>query len=511
MEQKPDRYARFFSLSLDMFCIAGVDGYFKELSPSWEKTLGLSRQELCSKPWLDFVHPEDRQSAIAAQTKLSGGAQTIAFENRCLCKNGQYKWLLWHATPIPEENLIYAVARDITDQKEERARLQAQFLRAQKMEVLGKLAGGVAHDFNNLLTAISGYSHFLLQSLAPGDPNRADIEEIKNAGERASLLTSQLLAFSRPQVFQPKIMDLNDIVRDVEKMLRRLIGEDISLVSVLGSNLGKVKADPGQIEQIILNIAVNARDAMPKGGKMTLETNNIALDKQYAQTHPEIKPGPYVMLSMSDTGCGMDAKTLSRIFEPFFTTKEQGKGAGLGLAALYEIVKQSGGSVFVCSEPGKGSAFQIYLPKVPEETQLIAAGPASHEPFKGSETILLVEDDDMVRKFIRRLLLANGYKLLEASSPNEAIQLSQQHKDQIHLLMTDIVMPGMRGDELANRFSRARPEMKVIFTSGYTEMEVVGRGPLGPGKVFIQKPISPEEMLRKVREVLDKPAIPKNS
>jgi nitrogen-specific signal transduction histidine kinase/ActR/RegA family two-component response regulator len=392
------------------------------------------------------------------------------------------------------------VFRDITEHKRVEERLRA----SQKMEAVGRLAGGVAHDFNNLLMVMRGYGELMLNQLDANDPLRRNAEEIQKAAERATALTQQLLAFSRKQVLQPKVLDLNTVVTEVEKMLRRLIGEDIELATTLDPALGPVKADPGQIEQIILNLAVNARDAMPQGGRLTLKTANVTLDQAYVRQHMGATLGPYVLLAVSDTGVGMDAETQSHIFEPFFTTKGAGKGTGLGLSTVYGIVKQSGGTIWVESAPGRGTTFEIYLPLVEEAAASGELHPALPAPTPGgSETILVVEDEMSVRKLAAEFLGSNGYRVLEAQDGGEALQVCEEHRAPIHLLMTDVVMPGMSGRELAVRLVGARPEMKVIYVSGYTDDAIVQHGVREEGTVFLQKPFSLETLAHTVREVLD--------
>ena len=389
---------------------------------------------------------------------------------------------------------------------EDRTRLEEQLRQAQKMEAIGRLAGGIAHDFNNLLTAITGYSELVINSLGANLLARKNVEHIKKAAWRAATLTRQLLAFSRRQVQHLKVLDLNAVVTNFEAMLQPLIGEDIHLETVLQPGLGLIKADPGQIEQIILNLIVNARDAMPEGGNLTIETANVELDEAYAHRHVSVRPGPYVMLAFSDTGCGMDEETQARIFEPFFTTKEHGKGTGLGLATVYGIVKQSGGNIWVYSELGKGTTFKIYLPQV----EGIAEGSEPAHPgssiLRGSETILLVEDEDMVRSLAQEILEAHGYAVSEACDSTEALRICHMHSGSIHLLVTDVVMPGMSGRELAARLGTIHPETKVLYMSGYTDDAVVRHGVLNAGLVFLQKPFSANTFLRKVREVLDSPS-----
>ncbi|MBI3288218.1 MAG: response regulator, partial [Elusimicrobia bacterium] len=383
--------------------------------------------------------------------------------------------------------------------------LRSQLRQAQKMEAIGRLAGGIAHDFNNLLTGISGYSGFLLEGLPAQDPRRADAEQIQKAGQRAAALTRQLLTFSRQQVPAPKVIDLNAVICDLEKMLRRLIGEDIILATMLGKDAGRIRADPGQIEQVIMNLVINARDAMPRGGRISIETANVDFGEDGARGHPAARPGSYVKVTVSDTGCGMSAGLISRIFEPFSTTKEHGKGTGLGLSMVYGIVKDCGGMIRVHSEPGRGSAFKVYLPRVEGEVEREARAPAPTARARGTETILLVEDDDMVRKFVLRVLGLGGYSVLEASSPNEALRICREYEGPIHLLIADIVMPVMRGDDLARKLGAMRPEMRAMFTSGYTESSAVHREALGSEDAYIQKPIEPGELASKVRALLDRP------
>ncbi len=391
------------------------------------------------------------------------------------------------------------LARDVTAQRQ----LEAQLRQAQKMEAVGQLAGGIAHDFNNLLTAILGSTQLLMHDLAPGDQRREDAEEIKKAAMRAADLTRQLLAFSRRQVLAPKVLDLNAVVANMDKMLQRLIGEDIELVTSLDPTVGRVSADPGQLEQVLLNLAVNARDAMPKGGRLTIETSNMALDKNQAGRHHRLPPGAYVLFAVSNTGVGMDEATQAHLFEPFFTTKEIGKGTGLGLATVYGIVKQSGGYIWVYSEPGHGTTFKIYLPRITGTADTVVPAPESQQLRRGTETVLLVEDAAPVRALARRSLEAYGYAVLDAADGFAAFELSARHPGGIDILVTDVVMPGMSGRELAERLAPRRPRMKVLYTSGYTDDAMVRQGVLRSGVAFLQKPFVPETLARKVRDVLD--------
>ena len=388
-------------------------------------------------------------------------------------------------------------AEEALRQSEERLR------QAQKMAAVGRLAGGVAHDFNNLLTVITSYSELLLEDLGSEDPKRDDVEQIRKAADGAAALTRQLLAFSRQQVLQPKALDLKATVTGTEKLLKRLIGEDIQLTTFLAPDLGVVKADPGQIEQIIINLAVNARDAMPAGGRLTIEAANVDMDEAYVRGHAPAGPGRYVMLALSDTGIGMDEATKARIFEPFFTTKEPGKGTGLGLATVYGIVKQSGGFIWVYSEPGQGTSFKVYLPRVEEPAEPAAVPTATAEPLRGTETVLLVEDAASVRMVTRQVLERYGYTILEAPNGDTALRLAAKHHGRIHLLLTDVVMPGLSGRQLAEQLVQLRPDMKVLYASGYTDHAIVHHGILESGIAFLQKPFTPKTLGRRVRQVLD--------
>jgi len=394
-----------------------------------------------------------------------------------------------------------AVKRDVTDVR----RMEERLRQSQKMEAVGRLAGGVAHDFNNLLTAISGYSDLLLHRLPAYSTLRRDVEEIRKAGDRAASLTRQLLAFSRRQVLQPKVLDLNTVVTSMGEMLRRLIGEDIELSTDLSPSLSRVKADPGQIEQVIVNLAVNARDAMPGGGRITIATADADLSPAYAAAHPEVRPGPHVLLSVADTGQGMSDETQTHLFEPFFTTKEKGKGTGLGLATVYGIVQQSDGHIRVNSAADRGSTFLIYLPRV-ETPEADAPGrdrPHLPHPSPGTETVLLAEDEEVVRRLAREVLSGNGYKVIEAGNGREALLVAEAYRGEINLLLTDVVMPKMSGRELTERIRRIRPDLRILYMSGYTDDAILRHGVLENGIPFLQKPFTPEGLSRKVREVLD--------
>jgi signal transduction histidine kinase/ActR/RegA family two-component response regulator len=407
---------------------------------------------------------------------------------------------------VGEGRLRVAVS-DISERKqaeEKMAVLQEQFRQSQKLEAIGRLAGGIAHDFNNILAIIQGYSELCLFKIEKEDPMRQDIQTIIKAGKRAANLVGQLLIFSRRQAMEMKVIELNSLLQNLEKMLRRVIGEDVELVTVLADNLGRVKGDSGQIEQILLNLAVNARDAMPSGGKLTIETANVTLDETFRQNPIGLKPGHYVMISMTDTGLGLTQKVKEQIFEPFFTTKEIGKGTGLGLSIVYGIVKQSGGDILVDSELGKGTTFRIYLPRVDEVVGEVEEKEVSGLP-RGNETILVVEDEEEVRKLTARILRKQGYNVLEASQGKEAFSLCEEQEGPIHLMVTDVLMPGLTGAELAKRFTQLYPEMKVLYMSGYTsDRFAIGHGNLEKGMEFIQKPFSIDRLAKKIREVLDK-------
>ena len=686
----PPNLARFFELSADLLCITTLEGRFTLLNPAWEDVLGWTCEELKGRPFLDFVHPDDVPETLRAMEDLSRGQKVFCFENRYRCRDGSYRWFAWTAAPVATEGTIYAIARDITERRQDeegerrrvalkaetrerertavelgrinvcleailaeggtfpeaspgllrtmcrtldwdvaelwipdtrfprlrlescwydgaaglgeleaagremafaqgeglpglawksgepvsfsdlskhagfaraslagqaglntglaipaktggrlaavvcfysravreldpnqirlmasignqlglfagKKRVEAQLLQSQKLEAVGRLAGGIAHDFNNLISVILGYSEMLGERLKPGAPMKEEMDEIHKAGTRAAALTRQLLAFSRQQVLVPQVLDLNLVVTGIEKMIRRILGEDISLHFRTAPDLHPVKADPGQIEQVIMNLVVNARDAMPQGGRLTIETANVVLDEAYAVKHLDARPGPHSMLAVSDSGTGMDREIQSHIFDPFFTTKEPGKGTGLGLATVFGIVKQSGGHIWVYSEPGQGATFKIYLPS--------AAGAAPARPptrvpnvLRGRETILLVEDDDAVRAVARLILASQGYRLLEAKNAAEAMLLCERHSEPIHLLLTDVVMPETSGPRLAGKLAAIRPLMKVLCMSGYSDEAIVHHGLIEAGVAFLQKPLTPESLSRKVREVLDAPA-----
>ena len=463
--------------------------------------------------WSARIHPEDRERAVALSRAALALGKDHEFEYRAVAADGRHIWLrdIVHVARDTqgEARQLRGLTVDLTERKraEEALRQSEDQLRqAQKMEAVGQLAGGIAHDFNNLLMVIQGDSDLILRRLPEGHALRRNGEGIREAAQQAAALTRQLLAFSRKQVLAPKVLDLNTIVAGMHTMLQRLLGETIHLVTIPFPDLGHVKADPGQIEQVVMNLAVNARDAMPDGGRLTIETGPLRLDAVSARQHGEAAPGDYAMLAVSDTGCGMDEATRSRLFEPFFTTKEQGKGTGLGLSTVYGIVKQSGGHVWVYSEPGRGTTFKICLPVVAAAVEEIGeALPSVPAASTGAETVLLVEDAARVREVVREILEMSGYHILEARNGAEALEISQRHEGPIHLMVTDVVMPQMSGRELAQRLAPLRPEMRVLYMSGYTDDAIVRLGVLEAGTAFLSKPFTPDALGAKVREVLDTP------
>jgi PAS domain S-box-containing protein len=502
-EEARARLVAILEATTDFVAIVGVDHRVLYLNRAGRALTGLSPAEDAGRRKLHDFYPAQagkalrdealpaalRKGAWSGETALKGPGGEVAVSQVVLA----------HRSPAGAVEFFSVIARDIT----ERQKLEEQFRQAQKMEAVGRLAGGVAHDFNNLLTIITGYSDFLIGCFAEGDPNRGFAEEVKKAAERAAGLTRQLLAFSRKQMLMPRVLNLNSLVANMDRMLCRLIGEDIELVTALDPTLHPVKADPGQLEQILMNLSVNARDAMAQGGKLTVATANVTLGPDYVRDHPEVRTGPYVLLSVTDTGCGMDEATRERIFEPFFTTKEVGKGTGLGLATVYGIVKQSGGHIEVDSEPGVGTCFKIYLPRIGEALPESDAEGESAETRGGSETVLLVEDEEGVRQLARAGLRARGYTVLEAGSGDEALALAERHAGRIDLLLSDVIMPRMSGARLAERLRSLRPELKVLFVSGYTDSALFRQGILSGKADCLLKPFTPEELARKVREVLD--------
>jgi two-component system, cell cycle sensor histidine kinase and response regulator CckA len=505
LREAEEKYRTIFENAVEGIFQSTPDGRFLAVNPAMARILGYESPEelLTHRTDIGTQHYVDENSRATLKQVLAEQGFVVGFECEVFRKDMSRIWTVENIRAVRDEGggpVYYEGSiEDITERKT----LEQQLRQSQKMEAVGQLAGGIAHDFNNLLTAINGYSELTMMRLRAEDPLRRNLEEIKKAGDRAAALTRQLLAFSRKQVLQPKVLDLNSVVSGLENMLRRLIGEDVDLRTALKPEPGSVKADPGQIEQVIMNLAVNARDAMPRGGKLTIETGNIYLDEEYARRHVAVSPGQYVMLAVSDTGTGMDEQTRARIFEPFFTTKESGKGTGLGLSTVYGIVKQSGGNIWVYSEVGRGTTFKVYLPLVGEAGQEYRRSDEVEEAAKGTETVLLAEDEEVVRTLAREVLETYGYRVVEAANGGAALLICERHREPIHLLITDVVMPEMSGRELADRLAPLRSEMKVLYMSGYTDNAIVHQGVLDEGANFIQKPFAPGQLARKVREVLD--------
>jgi PAS domain S-box-containing protein len=481
---------------------SSLEGKFLDVNPALIAMLGYDSAEevLGLDPRQDvFLNPE-QHSRLMKEFERSGRLDDLEVRWRRKDGNAITVHLSGRAVNTPEgpDQVLEIIAQDVT----ERRVLEDQFRQAQKMEAVGRLAGGVAHDFNNLLMVVSGYTEVLRERTERSNPLYPKIEAIQQAADRATTLTRQLLAFSRKQLLELKVVDVNAIVGDIERLLRPLIGENIELVTRLAPDLGRTRADAGQIEQVIMNLVVNSKDAMPDGGKITLQTANASLDEDLRREYSYIQPGPYVMLSVSDNGHGMDKETQARIFEPFFTTKGKSKGTGLGLSTVYGIVKQSGGYVFVQSEAGRGTTFRIYLPRVEDAAEPLGQVRAAQAALGGSETVLLVEDEESVRQLVRETLEAKGYKVLEADHGAAALRIVSAHQGAIDMLITDVVMPGMSGRELARQLATSHPQTKVLYLSGYTEDAIVHQGVLDPGTAFLQKPFTLQMLSRKVREVL---------
>ena len=514
LRQSEARKASILDAALDAIITIDARGRITEFNPAAERMFGYRRDEAVGREMADLIIPP----ALRARHRDGLARHLATGEIRVLGRRVKMPALRRDGTEFPVEIAITRLQGDgpilftgfLRDQSDSRSaedalRKSEEQLRASlKMEAIGQLAGGVAHDFNNLLTVILGHSDLLLARLTADDPVRREIEQIRRAAERAAGLTRQLLAFSRKQVLQAIVLDVNHVVADIDGMLRRIIGEDIDLVTRLGREIVHVQADPGQIEQVIMNLAINARDAMPGGGRLIIETAQVVLDESFCRDHPPTPPGKYVMLALTDTGAGMDAETRAHLFEPFFTTKEKGKGTGLGLATVYGIVKQSGGYIWPESEPGKGASFRIYLP--PADGPLDTSAPtidAAARPGDGSETILLVEDEPVVRELARTILEMNGYQVLDAGDIGEARRLCDGHPGPIHLMLTDVVMPEMSGRVLADSLVPTRPEMRVLYMSGHMDDAIARHGILLGSVPFLQKPFTPQGLAAKVREALD--------
>ncbi|HVI80775.1 MAG TPA: PAS domain S-box protein, partial [Candidatus Acidoferrum sp.] len=476
-------------------------------NPSAERIFGYSRAEAIGQHASFIVPPQYRDhvdNIWQALISQRGGERST---NDNVTKSGRTISCEWYNTPlIDDSGKVLGVASLVQDMTE-RVTLEERLRQSQKMEAVGRLAGGVAHDFNNLLTVILGYAQLLADGVPHGTRLTDSTEAIKTAAEKAAGITRQLLAFSRKQVLSPRVISLNDILLNLDSLLRRLIGEDVEVMTVPAADLGRVKADPSQLEQVIMNLALNARDAMPNGGNLTLETANTYLDESYAHQHQPVVPGRYVMLAVSDTGEGMNAETQARIFEPFYTTKEVGKGTGLGLSMVYGIIKQSGGYIWVYSEPNRGTTFKVYLPRVDQPPEAGAIETTGNRVLRGTETILLVEDDEQIRQLSSSVLAHCGYNVLVAGTPEQALELCKANQDKIRLLVTDVVMPRMNGKQLADQILKSCPDLKVLYVSGYTNNAIVHYGVLESGLHFLAKPFTLSALVAKVREVLDTAAL----
>jgi two-component system cell cycle sensor histidine kinase/response regulator CckA len=491
-----------FEGSHDAMVLTDAEFRFVAVNAAAAELYGLAREALVGRSGADFTVP-DQNSAQVRRELLERGR--IRGQSRIVRPNGEQRVIEYAATANILPGLNLSMLRDVT----ERVRLEAQLRQMQRLDSVGNLAGGIAHDFNNLLSVVLSYTSIILEETRAGDPLRQDIEMIRDAGQRATALTKQLLAFSRQQVLEPKVIDLNRVVAGVEKMLRRVLSEEVELSVLAAPGLGHVHADANQIEQVLLNLVVNSRDAMPSGGRLLIETANVVLDEAYAAKHVDVVPGRYVLLAVTDTGVGMDAETQRRAFEPFFSTKPKDRGTGLGLATVFGIVRQSGGHIWMYSEPGHGTTIKVYLPHTPQPLDP-ESGSAPIEKQTGTETILLVEDDAQVRQVALMILRRHGYNVLEAASGGDALLICEDYEARIDLLVTDVVMPRMNGRKLALRLGTIRPDLRVLYMSGYTDNAIVHHGVLDAGVVFLQKPITPDNLLRKVREALQTP-VPRRS
>ncbi len=512
-ERKRMSYAQIVASSQDAMALVDCGYVYLEANPSYARLVGCDKARIVGHQLSEVLGEAVFLDIVKPNMDKCFQGKTVSFETlRNVPGLGSRFVEVQYSPCYGSDGSIHSIAvsiRDITLRKNaeaEREKLEEQLRASQKMEAVGSLAGGIAHDFNNLLSVIMGYTDFAIEGLRDDDSIVGDLMEVKKASQSAVILTRQLLAFSRKQVMQPALLNLNRTVEGLEKMLRRILGEDLDLVQILAPDLGFVMADPGQMEQVLMNLVVNARDAMPTGGKLTIETSNVEIDSDYTNQHVAMESGSYVQLAVTDTGYGMDAKTMERIFEPFFTTKEKGKGTGLGLSMVYGIVKQSGGNIWVYSEPGQGTTFKIYLPQETSDHKPVTnALTQVKRRLGGTETILLVEDEDAVRKLTERILSKAGYKMLTATDGEEAIKLNATYPGEIHLVLTDIVMPKMSGKTLANRLTAERSGIKVLYMSGFTDNAIQHHGVLDKGIQFISKPFNPSDLLEKIREVLDVP------
>lgn len=512
LHRSEERYRLISEVTSDYayaLCVEENGGFVCEwTTEAFTRLTGFSASEINARGWSSLYDSEDA-AAVSRHHKALLSNESDSMEARTVTKSGQIRWVRAYARPIWDAKFgrvvrIYGASQDITTHRD----LEQQLRQSQKMEAIGQLAGGVAHDFNNLLTVIIGYGQLLAKSFVSGNPHVEHLDPVLDAAQRASQLTRQLLTFSRRQIFQFKQVNLNLVVTEMEKMLSRMIGEEIELRSSLDPQLGLVRVDPAQMEQVIMNLVVNARDAMSSGGQLTIKTANVTLDESDMSTAIGLQPGPHVTMAVIDTGIGMEAELQARIFEPFFTTKEVGRGTGLGLATAYGIVKQSGGEIRVYSKPGLGSTFEVYFPRLKEEVSMSAPASVAKPSTRGTETILIVEDETVLRKLVVAFLEDHGYTILQTGKPNEALQVAKEYQGKIALLLTDVVLPQMRGPELAAQIVQLRPEIRVLYMSGYTEDAITAhRGLLESGAALLQKPFTPDVFMSSVREALDTPIL----
>jgi len=508
LRESEERYRTLVDGSGGIVQSIDPEGRFLFVSPHWLETFGYSEDEVSGLTLWDLIHPDSAEHCQDVFTQLMGGVSPVPIDACFVTKASALVYVEGIATARREAGEVvatHALLHDVSAQKaaeEDHARVRAQLAQAQKMEAIGRLAGGVAHDFNNMLCVISGNAERVLGELTPRDPLRVPVGEIVAASQRSAELTHQLLAFSRKQVIEARVLDLNELIGRMRSMLRRVIGEDLVLRAVEAPELWHVRTDPGQVEQIVLNLTVNARDAMRDGGELRIETRNVTLDDAYCEAHVGATPGQYAVLAVSDTGCGMEAEVRERIFEPFFTTKPAGEGTGLGLATVFGIVEQSGGRIEVETEPGGGTTFEIYLPRVDAEVDSQPPRPVQR-PHGGDETILVVEDEEMVLRLAKTSLERQGYSVLAASSPGDALAMAHEHEGAIDLLFTDVIMPRMNGRNLAATLAEQRPAMRILYASGHTQDVVAQHGVSGGGIGFLAKPYTPDTLSARVRELLD--------